>query len=305
MLTTFIFTRDALNHQNSISYADSFSDGNNSRHTFAYPTTVTDADGFSSFVQYNFDFGAKTRIQGPPPANQSSGLVQTFSYDEATRLKRVTTVNTGAYVHYTYGPNHVSSFSSINNVAQNYWDSDTYTNQYFDGLGRVFAVASNHPDSIGGVKAQYTRYDRMGRAVQQTNPFEMDSGWNPTGDDVAGYQFNVPNTFDWKGRPLRIYNMDGTYKEASYAGCGCAGGEVVTLTDEMTRQQKVYSDVLGRQWKTEVLNDNGSVYSTTTNTLNALDQVTNIRQTNNATGAYQDTTVDYDGYGRLWKKHVP
>lgn len=57
-------------------------------------------------------------------------------------------------------------------------------------------------------------------------------------------------------------NQDGTTKTASYAGCGCAGGEVVTLTDEGTidagvskkRQQKIYKDVLGRVVKTEILN---------------------------------------------------
>lgn len=163
-------------------------------------------------MQYNYDFGAKTRVQGPPPQGQANGVIQTFSYDEALRVKRVTTVNTGAYVHYDYGPNHTSSFASVNSVAPNYWDSDTFTNQFFDGLGRVFAVASNHPGSLGGNKGQYTRYDMMGRAVQRTNPFEMDSGWNPTGDDVAGYQFNVANTFDWKGRPLHIYHMDGSYQ---------------------------------------------------------------------------------------------
>jgi hypothetical protein len=62
--------------------------------------------------------------------------------------------------------------------------------------------------------------------------------------------------------PLVTTNTDGTTKEASYAGCGCAGGEVVTLTDEGTidggvakrRQQKIYSDVLGRTVKTEILN---------------------------------------------------
>ncbi|HEY3102465.1 MAG TPA: hypothetical protein VGJ69_02665, partial [Pyrinomonadaceae bacterium] len=103
------------------------------------------------------------------------------------------------------------------------------------------------------------------------------------------------------------YNMDGTYKTASYTGCGCAGGEVVTLTDEMTRRQKVYSDVLGRTWKTEVLNWDGTVYSTTTTSLNARDQVTLARQfagTDQST-TYQDTTLAYDGYGRLQSKHVP
>jgi hypothetical protein len=156
----------------------------------------------------------------------------------------------------------------------------------------------------------------MGRAVQQTNPFEMDSGWTPTGDDVAGYQFNVANTFDWKGRPLKSYNMDGSYKEASYAGCGCAGGEVTTLTDEGTieagvakrRQQKIYADVLGRTIKTELLNwEGGTVYATTVNTYNGRDQVTLVRQYMGVEGSatYQDTSMTYDGFGRLKTKHVP
>src|SRR5437016_14620638 len=75
-----------------------------------------------------------------------------------------------------------------------------------------------------------------------------------------------------------------TTKSASYTGCGCAGGEMLMLTDEVNRQQKVYSDILGRQWKREILNSNGSVYSTTTNTLNARDQIAQVRQTDNATG---------------------
>jgi hypothetical protein len=72
-------TKDPLLHQASVAYADSFSDGNNSRNTFAYPTMVTDADGFSTTVQYDFDFGAKAQAQGPPPAGQTVGLIQTFA----------------------------------------------------------------------------------------------------------------------------------------------------------------------------------------------------------------------------------
>ena len=147
----------------------------------------------------------------------------------------------------------------------------------------------------------------MGRAKQQSNPTEIAGNWVPAGDDAAGWIYNQ-QTYDWKGRPLVTTNQDGTQKYASYGGCGCAGGEVVTLTDEVGRQQKVYSDVVGRQWKTEVLNWNGTVYSTTTNTFNARDQVTLVRQwtgAENGGGAYQDTTMSYDGYGRLKTKHVP
>jgi YD repeat-containing protein len=82
---------------------------------------------------------------------------------------------------------------------------------------------------------------------------------------------------------------------------------VVTLTDEVGRQQKVYSDALGRQWKTQVLNWDGSVYSTATSTLDALDRVTLARQYQGTdqSGVYQETAMTYDGYGRLQSRHVP
>jgi YD repeat-containing protein len=55
------------------------------------------------------------------------------------------------------------------------------------------------------------------------------------------------------------------------------------------------------------LNWNGSVYSTTANSYNARDQITLVRQYQGAdtSGVYQDTTMTYDGYGRLQSKHVP
>jgi YD repeat-containing protein len=299
---SMIYTRDPLNHVAAFHYGDWFSDGND-HNTFAYVTTATDPDGNNSSVQYNYDFGAKTRVQGPPPQNQANGIIQTFSYDGAARLQQVTTLNNNAYTRYLYGPTYVQSLSTVNNVAD-----EAYTGQFFDGVGHLYAVTHNHPGSVGGYNAVITLYDKMGRAVQQSNPTEITGAGVPAGDDTAGYQYNVANTFDWKGRPLRTYNMDGTYKEASYAGCGCAGGEVVTIEDEVGRQQKIYSDVLGRQIKTEVLNTNGSVYSTTTASLNARDQATLVRQwagAENGGGAYQDTTMGYDGYGRLQTKHAP
>jgi len=162
-------------------------------------------------------------------------------------------------------------------------------------------------------------YDVMGRASQQSNPAETNASWQPVGDDDpnsggSGWIY-TQQTYDWKGRPLVTTNQDGTQKSASYAGCGCAGGEVVTLTDEGTiinselkrRTQRIYSDVLGRQWKTEVLNWDSTVYATTTNTFNARDQVTLVRQFQGTdqSGVYQDTAMSYDGYGRLQTKHVP
>jgi YD repeat-containing protein len=102
---------DPANHQSSLSYADAFSDGL-SRNTYAYPTTVTDADGYSSYVQYNFDFGATTRTQSPAPAGQSQGAIQTMAYNSLGQLERVTTTNNGAYKRFWYGSNYVASYAT-------------------------------------------------------------------------------------------------------------------------------------------------------------------------------------------------
>ncbi len=72
--------------------------------------------------------------------------------------------------------------------------------------------------------------------------------------------------------------------------------------------RKIYSDVLGRTVKTEILNwQGGSVYSATVNTYNARDQVTQSqaicrrRRQRHLSGH----NLTYDGYGRLKTKHVP
>src|SRR6266511_3335551 len=79
-----IYTSDPLHHRTDVSYDDSFSDEQNDRNTYAYPTKMTDPDTFSSFVQYNYDFGTVTRTQDPKLA------VVTRTYDAAGRAERVT-----------------------------------------------------------------------------------------------------------------------------------------------------------------------------------------------------------------------
>jgi len=157
-------TTDPFPHTSSISYIDAFSDGVD-RHTFAYPTTLTDADGNSSTVQYNFDFGATTRTQSPAPANQSQGAIQTMAYNNLGQLERVTTANNGAYKRFWYGPNYVASYATVNTLAD-----ELYAVQAFDGLGRVMGTASNHPGSSGGYSLVSIIYDQMGRVWQAIQP---------------------------------------------------------------------------------------------------------------------------------------
>jgi YD repeat-containing protein len=307
-----VATLDPLSHGVTVSYADSFSDDNNSRNTFAYPTTLTDAGGFSSSMKYNYDFGAATRKQTPLPnvTDNEAGPVQTIEYDSLGRLQKTKNLFNNAYTRYEYpaSQNRVDTYATIQDNA-----GEAHSFRITDGHGRVIASAADHPGSTGGYSGQLISYDTMGRVIKQSNPTETSASgttpysWAATGDDATAGWLYSQQTYDWKGRPLVTTNTDNTTKSASYGGCGCAGGEVVTLTDEATRTQKIYSDVLGRTAKSAVLNWDGTVYTTTVNTFNERDQVMEVRQYQGAetSGIFQVTAMTYDGYGRLQTKHVP
>jgi YD repeat-containing protein len=316
-----VATLDPLSHGVTVSYADSFSDDNNTRNTLAYPTTVTDAGGFSSSMKYNYDFGAATRKQTPLPnvTDNELGPVQTIEYDSLGRLQKVKNLFNNAYTRYEYptSQDRVDTYATIQDNA-----GEAHSFKITDGHGRVIASAADHPGSTGGFSGQLIYYDLMGRTVKSSNPTETSASstsgnpydWPAIGDDAAAGWIYTQQTYDWKGRPLVTTNpsitgnpADTTTKTASYGGCGCAGGQVVTLTDEVNRQQKIYSDILGRQLKTEILNTDLTVYSSTTNTFNARDQVTLVRQYQgpDTSTVYQDTIMSYDGYGRLLTQHGP
>jgi len=312
-----VFSRDPLGHQSTIAYADRFADkwGTN---TLAYPTLATDADGYSSKVEYNFYTGLVSRTEDP------KGAQQTFTYDATGHTLRVEVSGRGAAASQVISGGYTRwVYSEAMDAVQSWTQVDAGMPEVcsisiFDGAGRVRATADDLPNSTGGYSARYVSYDIAGRAAGQTNPTEVNGLWNPTGDDAArGWKWTT-QTFDWKSRPLvttlpkllnpgdpGYANEQPVTRQAEYGGCGGAGGEVVTLTDEAGRRQRLTSDPLGRQIKAETLKPNGSVYSTVTNTYNTLDQVTEMRQLVGTDGAAQVTTLAYDGHGRLKTRHLP
>jgi len=304
-----------------IGYADSWNDPA-SRTTFAYPTNVTDPAGNSSTVIYRHDIGANVHAQSPEPAGNSQGKITERLFDSIGRLSKETVVNSGAYTRYEYPANGVQSkvFTTVVDTNNNGADSadEVLTESWVDGAGRVRRSRTEHPGSVGGYAGSLTEYNLLGEIKRQSVPTEIDSNWNPAGDDaVSGFLWTAKE-YDWKGRITREINTDGTDKLYSYDGCGCAGGQITTIKGELVprddqpsvmarRTQKIYADILGRTYKTEALKWDGTVYTTVVNTFNGRDQVTLSRQyagtTSNST--YQDTTATYDGYGRPLTNHVP
>lgn len=161
--------------------------------------------------------------------------------------------------------------------------------------------ARSHPSSGngGGYSALDIKYDVMGRTWKQSKPTDINGSWIPSGDDTAGWVYTT-QTYDWKGRPLLTTNPDGYTTEVTYGGCGCAGGDVVTIRDERGRRRRLTTDGLGRLKQVEELNWNQTVYSTTTYTYNARNQLKQINQ-----AGQTPRTLEYDGLGRLWRRTTP
>ncbi|HSD48132.1 MAG TPA: hypothetical protein VLB87_16010, partial [Pyrinomonadaceae bacterium] len=300
--------------------------------TVAYPTTITNAGGSVSSLRYHYDFGAVTWNQTPQPNNPAStpGPQQKVTYDNVGRIDRVTNLVNNSYTRYVHGPNYVETIGTVNTVAD-----ESRSVQVFDGLGRPIANVGNHPNSTGGWSAQLVLYDVLGRSIRESNTTETSvtvSGflqpynWQATGDD--GSWVYTQQTYDWAGRPRITTASDGTTKEATYVGSGSAGGEITTMSGEIVllppqsgagafgldrRKQKMYSDVLGRTVKTEMLNRDGTPYMTTITEYNARDQVKAIKEYKGAATvdgscsqpACQLTSTDYDGHARVSSNHRP
>lgn len=336
-----VSTKDHLDHETLVSYVDAFSDKTGTA-TYAYPTSVTDPMDAIAKSTYDFDFGAITSTQGTAPhvSTYAAGVTQYLEYYPYGALKKVTNSVNSAYVRYEYPTDQlvVNTFTTIE-AGKGEAKSFVFT----DGFGRKIGTASEHQTASNfKFSGQRFKYDAVGRVIETSNPTETTAegapfNWIATGDDASGWVFTT-QTYDWKGRPLVTINpsltanpLDTTTRTIEYAGCGCAGGEVVTLTDEgtvvngvvKTRQQKVYSDLFGRAVKTEVYNFEGTgtggaraLYSTSVTNYNLRDQVTLSRVFSGAapsdqsdltcpTNTCRRTEMTYDGFGRVKTSHEP
>ncbi|MGB7208963.1 MAG: hypothetical protein WBD27_09915, partial [Pyrinomonadaceae bacterium] len=333
---------DPLGRKVRIGYTDDFQPSQ-SFTTFAYPTTITDPAGtilgdalHSSTVKYRYDIGANVEANSPAPAGNTLGKKTTRLFDIYGRLQQETIVNSGAYTRYEYPTNGIQSkvFSTIIDTNANGADAldEVMSESWSDGAGRVRRSRTEHPGSSGGWSGSVVEYDILGRAKRQSVPTEISvpnandpDTWAPAGDDATRGFLWTYQKYDWKGRVTRKINTDGTDSPVlndsdvliTYEGCGCAGGQVTTIQSERVhvpdqgttharRTEKIYADILGRDFKTETFGWDGySLYSTVTSAFNGRDQTISVTETEQSTSIGQITAMTYDGHGRLKTQHRP
>ena len=269
--------------------------------------------------------------KSPAPAGNTIGKETIRLYDALGRLEKETLSNAGAYTRYEYPANAVQSkvYTTIEDTNNNGADAvdEVMSESWTDGAGRTLMARTLLPGSAGGWSGSLVEYDTLGRVKRSSVPTEVSVNqstnvWTPAGDDAnRGWLWNSQE-YDWKSRVTKKINTDGTFQTISYDGCGCAGGQTTTISGEEIfetafdgtnpvllgrRTQKIYADVLGRTKMTEVLDWDNSVYSATVPKYNGRDQAVSVKKYagNSSSSTFQETTMSYDGFGRLKTRHRP
>jgi YD repeat-containing protein len=295
-----------------------------------------------STVKYRYDFGAAIEATSPKPDDQHHGKLTKIEFDDIGRVEKQALWKDGS--EYAYTRNDVTIDNGIQaKTYSTLIDADgdgdlvkdeILTESWFNGAGQMRQTRTELPGSAGEWSAVKVEYDLLGQTTRTSVPTEVSvsgSTFTPAGlDSTRGWIWNSQE-YDWKGRVTRSIPSDSNGSDnkdtlISYEGCGCAGSQVTTVQGPVTtavdvsgatqttkrRTQKMYQDVLGRNVKAEIwdLDGGGSTpYSTSVNTFNARDQITSMVVTDNTSTAspqaHLDTTMTYDGHGRLHTKHIP
>jgi hypothetical protein len=155
-----VFTQDAAGHRTTASYADSFyADVNRTStdpalrlKTFAYPTAVTDPEGFTAWTWYNYDMGVATKVRGQRPgttANGTDGLVTSTFHDAAGRAIRTANSVNGAHTEWVYDPSMtlVETYATVSDESVQNPALRLYGATALDGAGRVRGTARDFPGS--------------------------------------------------------------------------------------------------------------------------------------------------------------
>lgn len=269
---------DANSHSSNIQYTDNFSDGIN-RSAFVLPTTVTNALGQSSSIQYDFSTEKPTLVSDP------NSVKTAYTYSDP--LDRVTSVKAaqGASVEqdssYVYNsPTWLTTKHDLNATG----DLAMVAQQYWDGLGRP-TVSQLDEGSTSQYVEQDTTYDALGRIASKGIPWRNGSygpNW-PTANTMLVY--------DALGRTLTVTTADGAVASTSYTGNQ-------TTTKDQAGKTKIYTtDGSGRLSK--VVEDPNGLNYTTSYVWSAADDLQTVTQGGQTRAFYDDTM------GRIYASTQP
>ncbi len=254
---------DPDGHATTLNYSDPNS-------TFAHPTTITNAAGQKTTIQY--DYGSSKPSSATDPNNQVTG----YTYAEGgDRLTQIQWPN-GGHQYESY-PNQTTVVTQQDQNTSG--DAALKSQVLYDGLGRP--KESDSYESSSSYIAATTTYDAAGRVPATTNPSRSGDGLN----------YTTSYTYDSLGRALQVQTADNAVAASSYTG------NQTTLTDQAGKVKQLTYDALGRL--TKVVEDPAGLNYSTAYSYDAQNNLTLVVQ-----GA-QQRGFTYDSRSNLLSAQNP
>jgi len=230
---------DPNGNASTLSYADNFGSPDseattnsapsqlNGLNTFAFLTSATNPLAWTSFTQYDYNIGA--------PVNDQSidGIISKTVYNDP--LERPTQLVSAIGVQerqttidYDDANHRVQKTSDLNALNDNLLKSV----DYYDGFERTTETRTYEEN--GNYKAVQIKYDALGRANKQSNPFR------PTEINGSHPILWTENRFDALGRVYETESPDGAKSLTSY------NGNRTLATDQAGKQRISRTNGLGQ-----------------------------------------------------------
>jgi RHS repeat-associated protein len=233
---------DAKGNLSQIIYADSFSDGVNTRNTYAFPSATTSAipdptgargtnTALITSTVYDYWTGRGTS------STDANGKVTRAEYNDALNRLTMVTNPKGGRTLYSYSDTVGDLYLKTLIDQDATMTRQVEVRQYFDGLGRktrgfLYDGTSSTPWAVTD-----TYYDTLGRVVKVSNPYRVAT---PSATVPTTCSMCTTTGYDALGRVLTVTTPDGAQVVTSYSG------NTVTVTDQMGRKRRSRTDASGQ-----------------------------------------------------------
>jgi RHS repeat-associated protein len=271
MLGNNVKTIDANGNATTTSYDDNFGapDGEartntapsqlNGQNTFAFPTSITNALGWTAYVQVDYFSGALVNTE-----NVNGVISKTFYNHLLDRpTQSFTAVGTPnemqSKVVYDDANRRVEATSDLYALNDNLIKGESF----YDGLGRTSETRSYQD---GGYVVSKVEFDALGRVKRVTNPYRPLLNEQPVWTE---------SFYDALSRVIKVRTPDNAEALTSYSG------NSVTVTDQANKKRRSITNAIGqlvRLDEPDLSGNLGSVTSPTQPTSYVYDTLNNLLQ---------------------------
>lgn len=296
ILGNVVKTIDAKGIASTISYNDNFGVPDaeartnsapaqlNGQQTFAFATSATNPNGWTSYAQFDYFTGA-----GVDAEDLNGNVSSTFYNDLLDRPTQTISANNTsqkqqASIVYDDVSHRVQTTADLFTFGDNLAKSESF----YDGLGRT--TQSRKYEEDGGYVASLTEYDNLSRVKRSSNPFRPLKNESPV--------WSSP-TYDALGRVTTVTAPDNTTATTTYSG------NIVIGTDQAGKQGRSISNALGQLVRVDEPDDNGNLGAVSSPTqptyyfYDTLGKMVRVQQ------GVQSRYFKYDSLGRLLRVRQP